>query len=472
MRSRVLIVTLQSIVAAVAIVIAPAQASVPPIMNFQGILLDSSNAPVKDSSWQVAFRVFDAGVGGALIWNETQTVTTKNGLFNTFLGSVNPISDANFSGQNRWLELQLVANPSPYSPRTQIGSVGYAFRAATIDGATGGSISGNVNLDPSSATSGNILKGGVPFIHDFGTYNTLVGRYAGNLTMSGAGNTATGYDALSSNISGGANTATGYTALRSNSSGTYNTASGGSALTNNTAGSFNTACGTIALGSNTDGDSNTAIGHAALYSNTTGGFNTAIGEYALFSNITGSKNTAIGSLAGVTTGALTNTTAIGWAATVNASNKIRLGNGNVTVIEGQVAYTFTSDKSQKENYRPVDGDEVLRKIRELGLTSWNYKGQDPQQFRHYGPVAQEFFAAFGHDGVGTSGTPTTINSGDEAGILMIAIQALEKNNETIKTENAALRERIDHLEAIVQRLVGVYAGEPANGATTAPGRER
>ena len=93
----------------------------------------------------------------------------------------------------------------------------------------------------------------------------------------------------------------------------------------------------------------------------------------------------------------------------------------------------------------MDGDEVLRKIRELGLTSWNYKGQDPQQFRHYGPVAQEFFAAFGHDGVGTSGTPTTINSGDEAGILMIAIQALEKRTqevEGLKAQIAELREMI------------------------------
>ena len=44
--------------------------------------------------------------------------------------------------------------------------------------------------------------------------------------------------------------------------------------------------------------------------------------------------------------------------------------------------------------------------------SWNYIGHDPQEFRHYGPRAQEFFAAFGQDEVGTIGTPTTINSGD------------------------------------------------------------
>jgi hypothetical protein len=48
-------------------------------------------------------------------------------------------------------------------------------------------------------------------------------------------------------------------------------------------------------------------------------------------------------------------------------------------------------------------------------------------------VAQEFFAAFGHDGVGTIGTDTTINSGDMEGIL-IAVQALEKRT----AENAEL----------------------------------
>ena len=32
-------------------------------------------------------------------------------------------------------------------------------------------------------------------------------------------------------------------------------------------------------------------------------------------------------------------------------------------------------------------------------------------------MAQDFFAAFGHDAVGQIGTETTINSGDMAGIL-------------------------------------------------------
>ena len=148
-------------------------------------------------------------------------------------------------------------------------------------------------------------------------------------------------------------------------------------------------------------------------------------------------------------GNLENATAIGANAVVDASNKIRLGNTAGSVIEGQVAYTFTSDKTQKENFKPVDGEEVLKKIENLNLTSWNYIGHDPKQFRHYGPMAQDFFAAFGNDGVGTIGTPTTINSGDMAGILMIAVQALEKQNREMKTENGDLKARLERLEKLM-----------------------
>jgi trimeric autotransporter adhesin len=318
-------------------------------------------------------------------------------------------------------------------------------------------ITGNLQLPPSTASGGVIKSGGLSFIHNFGTDNTFIGSNAGNLTMTGYGrNTACGYMSLVSNTTGYSNTASGYLALFQNTSGYFNTAGGDQALALNTTGNDNTATGVWALSSNTTGYNNTASGWAALSNNTTGSGNTASGEAALLSNITGINNTAIGYQADVSTWNLTNATAIGSGAGVNASNKIRLGNSAVTVIEGQVAYTFTSDENQKENFLPVDGDEVLRRIRGFDLTSWNYKGQDPQQFRHYGPVAQEFFAAFGHDGVGTCGDSTTINSGDMAGIMMIAIQTLEKRTaevETIKAENNNLRVELDELKRIVSQLM-------------------
>jgi endosialidase-like protein len=224
----------------------------------------------------------------------------------------------------------------------------------------------------------------------------------------------------------------------------------------------NTAGGTGALQNSlffgTDGTNNTAdgfqalqaTGFEALFSSTTGSFNTASGAYALFSSTTGSFNTAIGYGADVSAGTLINATAIGAEARVNASNKVRLGSTAVTVIEGQVPFTSSSDKTKKENFRPVDGEEVLAKIRGFALTSWNFIGHDPQAFRHYGPMAQDFFAAFGHDGVGQIGSETTINAGDMAGILMSAVQALEKRTAELKQKEAqiaALTSQVADLQA-------------------------
>jgi hypothetical protein len=131
--------------------------------------------------------------------------------------------------------------------------------------------------------------------------------------------------------------------------------------------------------------------------------------------------------------------------------KSRVGNNTVTVIEGQVGFTAVSDKTKKENFEPVDGEQVLGKIRDFELTSWNFIGHDPKEFRHYGPMAQDFFAAFGHDAVGQIGTETTINSGDMAGILMIAVQALEKRTAELKQKEAQIAVLASRLEALELR---------------------
>ncbi|MGB4774203.1 MAG: T9SS type A sorting domain-containing protein [Daejeonella sp.] len=132
-----------------------------------------------------------------------------------------------------------------------------------------------------------------------------------------------------------------------------------------TGGSNNTATGKNALSSNEDGNSNTAIGVSSLQFNTTGSNNTAIGQTALFSNINGTNNTGLGYNANVNTGNLMNATAIGSNATVNASNKIRLGDGAVTVIEGQAAYSIPSDGRFKNNISESDvkGLEFIKKLR-------------------------------------------------------------------------------------------------------------
>ena len=281
--------------------------------------------------------------------------------------------------------------------------------------------------------------------NNIGSNNTAVGPSALRDNTAGQLNTAVGRIALSFNTTGSGNTAMGEGALGTNTTGVNNTAVGRNAL-QNTTGSRNTAMGLNALSGNTTGSNNAAMGRDALISNTTGFENTASGFEALSSNTTGNRNTAIGRAADVSMGNLTNATAIGFGAIVNASNKVRIGNSAVTVIQGEVGFTMSSDRNQKENFKPVDGEEVLEKIREIPVQSWNYIGHDPKEFRHYGPVAQDFFAAFGHDNIGTVGTSTTINSGDMQGILMIAVQVLEKLAAEQREDIKRLKARLEELE--------------------------
>ncbi len=259
-----------------------------------------------------------------------------------------------------------------------------------------------------TATAGVIFSDGNRYIHNFGTSNFFAGVNAGNLTMSGESNTGVGL----------------------------------AALRDNAAGHFNTAVGTIALHGNTTGNSNTASGFGALNFNRTG-----------------DNNTALGFDADVSATDLTNATAIGANTVVNASNKVRIGDTLVTVIEGQVDWSFISDSTKKENFLQTDGEMVLRKLRNFRLTSWNYKGHDPATRRHYGPMAQDFFAAFGRDDIGIVGTDTTLTGSDVSGINMIAIQALEKRTaeqeKIISAQDAELqrlKKQLDSFEGIKAEL--------------------
>ena len=66
-------------------------------------------------------------------------------------------------------------------------------------------------------------------------------------------------------------------------------------------------------------------------------------------------------------------------------------------------------------------------------------------------MAQDFFSAFGQDGVGQVGTETTINSGDMAGILMVAVQALEKRTAELRQREARIAVLESRLEALELR---------------------
>jgi hypothetical protein len=128
------------------------------------------------------------------------------------------------------------------------------------------------------------------------------------------------------------------------------------------------------------------------------------------------------------------------------------GSTGVVLSAGGTSWSSISDSTKKENFKPVDGEEVLNKIGKFNLRSWNFKGQDPAQYRHYGPMAQEFYGAFGRDGIGTIGNDTTIASADFDGINLIAIQALEKRTQTLQNQINKLEDENRQLQALISEL--------------------
>ncbi len=154
--------------------------------------------------------------------------------------------------------------------------------------------SGNLDLDPSTAASGNVTKNGSLFLHNLGVDNTFLGLSAGNGTLTGTRNTAVGANVMTNATTASFNTAGGTSALRNVTVGANNTAYGLEALFSTTTGSSNTAIGAGALHSSTTANSNTAVGSLALWANTTGIQNTAVGIVALNNNTSGADNTAVG----------------------------------------------------------------------------------------------------------------------------------------------------------------------------------
>ncbi|MCF0063212.1 tail fiber domain-containing protein [Dyadobacter chenwenxiniae] len=116
------------------------------------------------------------------------------------------------------------------------------------------------------------------------------------------------------------------------------------------------------------------------------------------------------------------------------------------------AWSVVSDSTRKENFRATDGALFLKKISGMRLGSWNYKGQDVKQYRHYGPMAQDFFAAFGRDELGLIGENKSINQADFDGVNLIAIQALIKEVEALKAENKNLKQAETSMKAETESL--------------------
>ena len=242
-------------------------------------------------------------------------------------------------------------------------------------------------------------------------YSTAMGF---STTASGTSSTALGYSTVAS---GHYSTTMGYYTI---ASGNYST----------TMGYYTTASG---LASTAKGSHTTANGN----------YSTAMGCYASTNGYAGSC--IIGDNSTATT---TNSSAADqMTMRFNGGYRIYSNSGLSTGVYmngGVSGWTSYCDRNKKENFRPVDGEMLLSKIKSLPITEWNYKNTDAA-IRYIGPMAQDFWQAFHLGGTDSLG----INSISIDGVNMAAIQALEKRTSELKE---ALGE-IEQLKTVVKNLV-------------------
>jgi len=137
-----------------------AMADVPPMINYQGKLLQPSGAPVADGTYQMTFAIYGAPTGGTALWSETNpSVQVKGGLFATVLGSVVSLPSSVFGNTTLYFGVQVGSDPE-MTPRQQMVSSAFAFRSSVAGTVDDGAITTS-KIAANAVTANNIANGAV-----------------------------------------------------------------------------------------------------------------------------------------------------------------------------------------------------------------------------------------------------------------------------------------------------------------------
>jgi hypothetical protein len=194
----------------------------------------------------------------------------------------------------------------------------------------------------------------------------------------------------------------------------------------------------IAMGYYTtaSGFASTAMGDSTIAS---GAFSTAMGNYVSTNLFAGSFVIGDNSTATTNVSTASNQMMMRFAGGYRLFTDAAATMG-VSLAAGASSWGTISDSTKKTNFIKANQDYFLSSLSKLKLGSWNYKSQDAKNYRHYGPMAQEIFHYFGHDGKGTIGCDTLLASADMDGIMMICLQALEKRTSELQKANDKITE--------------------------------
>jgi hypothetical protein len=120
----------------------------------------------------------------------------------------------------------------------------------------------------------------------------------------------------------------------------------------------------------------------------------------------------------------------------------------VVLLSGSGSWSTLSDRRLKKNIKTIDPLQILAAVASLPIGEWSYITQDPN-IRHVGPMAQDFYAAFG-----TGADSRHISSVDADGVALAAIQGLHQLVVDQETTIEVLEARLTAIE----RRAELWAG--------------
>lgn len=292
----------------------------------------------------------------------------------------------------------------------------------------------------------NSFYGSSAGVVNSGSWNVIIGSQAGQNKTTGDLSTIIGWRA-------------GFVGVTNHQGNTLIGAQAGENAT--TGANISTFVGEKAGWNVTDGTGNVMVGQRAGQNTTTGFFNTFIGTTTATNNINGTRLTLIGRNADVSTNNIHNATAIGEAAVVNASDKVRIGNTTVTVIEGQVGFTAASDKRLKENISELSaGLEFIMKLKPVSYQMKNLADKRT----NWGFIAQDI-----ENLVGESNAILTVG-GDEERTLGLRytdfvaplVKAVQEQQTEIDELKSLLQEYRSELESLKTQIKAEASNKEAN----------
>ena len=122
-------------------------------------------------------------------------------------------------------------------------------------------------------------------------------------------------------------------------------------------------------------------------------------------------------------------------------------------------FVSVSDRNVKKDFAPVDSVGILEKLAAMPVTQWHYQWEDAGVTPHIGPMAQDFKAAF-YPGTDDKSITTLEFDGVELAAIQGLNQKLEARSQnaevrmqTLETENAELKQRLEKLEQLLARQI-------------------